>query len=487
MPKKELMYSLESELLVISSILADDSGFDDANSRLRVDDFYDLRYRTIFLAFQTMRNISPASVLDPYNTHIQLGKMILNNGKVATSIITLDDLSEMIYNVVGLSSIDHAINVVSELSIKRQLQLASDQIEKIGSSPQTNSEEALAQVDAIIQDIRSRPGSANIITIKSAIEDLEYRLRTDPSAIPIASGYPDIDAYIGGFRKSEVTIVAARTSVGKTAFAFSIARNAALRGKHVLFFSLEMSADELTTRYLAMASKFIKQSNIRKNELNPDEFRALKQAAEDAVSVRLYLDTTPGLSIGEIVSRCKLKNNDVQRAFPGEQVDLVIIDYLQLISDLDKDNKYLKRSNRITTRHERVAEISRQIKQAAKELNIPFIVTAQLNREAAALTKKSPDRANPQDDGIEPTLANLAESGAIEQDADIVLMMWKCEVKAKDSSTISVDSMTGESKSDPTYIQIKVEKNRHGRSNVKVKYLFNGANYSFTKTETNFE
>ncbi|MDR2867909.1 MAG: AAA family ATPase [Acholeplasmatales bacterium] len=473
MSKDLSLTSLEAEEIIISSILVDDDGFDEAFILIGHQDFSDQRFSYIFRAFELIK-AKQNMTIDPYSTYAQLGRMYLDgsNDKLASSLVTLEELNDLTNNTFGLNSLPSALNTVRDLSIKRAILEAAEQIKTKTIVASTNSQESLTEADLLLQNIRMRRDINTFISLTEAFENLEDRLKKDVGSRPLLSGYREIDATLSGFHNGEVIVVAARPGVGKTAFIMNIAKVIAEGRKNVAFFSLEMTTDELSQRYAVLFNDQLKQKSFRENRLDEDDWARLEANIEKTKSLRLFIDATPGLTVNDIISRAKLKNNDIKRQHPNERLDIILIDYLQLIK-ADRD------TSRGAPRHEQVANISRNLKRVAKDLNIPIIVAAQLNRDSELQGKGMRSKTN-----TGPSLANLAESSAIEQDADVVMIMYQIPSDSNESSNLVLRTNGTDEpfQRKINKIGIKVEKNRHGAAGeLTIKeYDFNGQNFSFT-------
>ena len=222
----------------------------------------------------------------------------------------------------------------------------------------------------------------------------------------VPSGFKDLDDYLNGFQRSDLIILAARPAMGKTAFALNVAQQAALKGKaSIAIFSLEMSKEQLGSRLLSMESR-VESSKLRTGELNEMDWENLNQAMDKLVEARIFIDDTPGISMMEIKNKCR-------RMKAEKGLDMVMIDYLQLMTASGKQE----------SRQQEISTLSRQLKLLARELDCPVLVLSQLSR--------SPEQRNDH----HPMLADLRESGSIEQDADIVLFLYRDDYYNQESST----------------------------------------------------
>jgi len=451
--------NIESEEIILASIFVDQAEIVTAIATLKDSDFYDQKNRYIFKAFCELdtKGIS----IDVNTTYAQLGKIYIDAHKknpevLATTIVSLEYLEELFIKVVSSAGIKHAIELVKEASIKREIIEAADEIKKAAlNKPDLSAEEVLHEADELVQKVTRPGGEDKFASLTEALVKLKERLDYMKSTKQerVNTGFTDLDNDLNGFNPGELIILAARTGVGKTAFALNIAKNVASHSnKNVLIFSLEMSNDEIAARFASMLAQ-IYNTAFRNNKIADDYYeKFLNLINGESKEFGIFIDSSPAVSINDIRARC------ISAQRKRGKVDFVIIDYLQLIkSDSASKNKQ---------RNEEVAQFSRSLKQLAKELQVPILAIAQLNRDAGAdiKTKKT----------LEPVLKNLAESGAIEQDADMVLFLYKSEV----TSAVETKDDTGKS----TYtedIYLKIAKNRHGSSNIKYKFSFNGSFFDF--------
>jgi replicative DNA helicase len=298
------------------------------------------------------------------------------------------------------ANIEHYANIVLDNAILRKLIESCTAIAgKAYKTPEKVSDlldEAETAIFKIAEKRQLTPIHKVSDLLEATIKHIEFIIKSRSGITGIPTGFSDLDEMTSGFQKSDMVVIAARPSVGKTAFALNIASNAALRNdKNVLLFSLEMSKEQLVLRLICMEGN-INSRRLRTGFLAQNEFPKLTEAADKLSRASIYIDDTPG--IGMLDLRSKARRHALQHG-----LDMVIIDYLQLMSPPST----ARRENRQVE----IAEISRGIKGIARELDIPVIALSQLSREAE------------KDDLGQPKLSHLRESGAIEQDADVVIML----------------------------------------------------------------
>ncbi|MBQ1453882.1 MAG: replicative DNA helicase, partial [Ruminococcus sp.] len=303
-----------------------------------------------------------------------------------------------------------------------------------------------------IYDIRSDSEKGGLERIGSVLLQTFERLdslnrEADESVRPVSTGIGDLDRVITGLNRSDLIILAARPGMGKTSFALNIARNVACKSKKaVAFFSLEMSKEQLASRLLS-AEALVGGTKLRTGKLSDEEWQRLVPASDVLKNANLYIDDTPGITITEMKSRLRRLR----------EIDLVVVDYLQLMSS----------TRRIESRVNEISEITRSLKIMAKELNVPVITLSQLSRAS----EQRPDHR--------PQLSDLRDSGSIEQDADIVLFLYRegyYDKNSDDSAAPAVDMNSGE---------CIVAKNRHGEMST-VKLHWQGEFMRFTDVETRY-
>lgn len=310
-------------------------------------------------------------------------------------------LTQLTSKVVSAANVDYHARIVAQKYIQRELIRVSTEIQTRSFDDTTDvmelldfSENALFQIAE--GNIKREVSPINMV-IKEAIKEIEEAGKRKDSMVGIPSGFTSLDRLTSGWQKSELVIIAARPSMGKTAFALSMARNMAINhGKKVAIFSCEMSSVQLVNR-LIIAEADIPGDKIRNGRLNEEEWKQLDSRIKKLVQAPIFIDDTPAISIFELRAKCR-------RLMAQHKLDIVIVDYLQLMSGPENAG----------SREQEVSNISRSLKSIAKELNVPILALSQLNRsiEMRGGTKR-------------PLLSDLRESGAIEQDADMVVFIHR--------------------------------------------------------------
>ena len=448
---KSLPFSNEAEQSVIGSILLDPASRNEVFDRLRPECFYIPQNRKIYEALSSMDNdqrpidfITLLEYLRSENIYDEVG------GKAY--------LTAVAESVPSSANINTYANIVRDRYYMRSLITASrDIIEKAGGEI-TDSEKLIDYAEQSIFEIRQGRETSGLTHISDVIINETYdRLAkiTNPETKadyePISTGISGLDKVITGLNKSDLIILGARPGMGKTAFALNITRNVAVTsGKTVCFFSLEMTRDQLAQRMLS-ADAAISSTKLRTGELSRDEFTRLTAAGDQLKKANIYFDETSGITVPEMKAK-------LRRLMQHKPVDLVVIDYLGLMQS----------AKRTENRVQEVSDITRNLKIMAKELRVPVIACAQLSRGTEAKGKSH-----------KPALADLRESGSIEQDADIVLFLYRekyYESENKDPN-VQIDEHKAE---------CIVAKNRHGGLE-NVELYWDGDYTRFTSPEKRYE
>ncbi len=419
-----LPYSVEAEQAVLGSIIVDPSCLNEVAVQIKTDYFYIPQHKEIYTTLSSMYELSQA--ID----FVSLLEKLKKNG-VYDETGGKAYLTQLVQTVPSSANVLTYVAIIRERYYARALMNAAQNIIKDINENTEDSGKLIDNAEQQIYEIRQGREISGLTHIKSVIENETYdRLSkmADPVTradyIGIPSGIGDLDKMITGLNKSDLIILGARPGMGKTSFALNIARNVAVNtNKTVCFFSLEMTRDQLAQRMLSSEAG-IKSEKLRTGELTPDEWTRLAQAGDNLSKSNIFFDETSSITVPEM--KAKLRRM--------RQVDLVIIDYLGL----------MKSAKSTENRVQEVSEITRNLKTMAKDLKVPVIACAQLSRATEAKGKSH-----------RPALADLRESGSIEQDADIVLFLYR--EKYYDSEKSEDQDM-----SDPNKAECIVAKNRHG-------------------------
>ncbi|QIL72013.1 replicative DNA helicase [Diaphorobacter sp. HDW4B] len=433
-------HSVEAESSVLGGLLLDNNAWDRVGDLLVDGDFYRNEHRLIFSAIASLINGSkPADVITVYE-HLQgLGKSEEIGG-----LLYLNTLAQY---VPSASNIRRYAEIVRERSILRKLVTASDEISTnafnpLGKPVKSILEEAEQKIFAIGEEgSRMKQGFQPLSTlVVDLLDDIQEKADNPMDVTGIPTGFADLDRMTSGLQAGDMIVLAARPSMGKTSFAVNIAEHVALNeGLPVAIFSMEMGAAQLAVRIVGSIGR-VNQGNLRTGKLTDEEWPRLTEAIERLRTVSLHIDETPGLTPIE------LRANARRLARQCGKLGLIVVDYLQLMSGSGNASA----DNRATE----LGEISRGLKMLAKELGCPVIALSQLNRSVEQRTDKR------------PMMSDLRESGAIEQDADIIMFIYRDDYYNKDSK-------------EPNVAEVIIGKQRNGPTGTVKLY--------FQKNQTRFE
>lgn len=413
---RQLPVSPEAEQAVIGSILVDPSCVSEVIELLHSDDFYVEENRRIFETVYAMFNeaarIDAVTVLD----RLKLAGYYDDAGGRAY-IMQLMDVTPTAANVREYASI------VRDKSLLRSIALAAGEIQSTALAGEGEASYIAELAEQRIYNIRHGREVKGLIPLKSALLDLYAKLdeiSKSGSEIPgISTGFFELDRQLTGLNKSDLILVAARPGMGKTAFALNLALNGAKASrKAVVVFQLEMSRDQLASRFLS-SEALIDSQKLKTGSLDPEDWTKIAMASNALSKLQIYVDDNPAITVAEIKAKCRRL---------GDSLGVIVIDYIQLMQSGGKRN-----DNRV----QEVAEISRGLKIMAKELNVPVVCLSQLSRAVEGRSDKR------------PMLSDLRESGAIEQDADIVMFIYR-------------DDYYNDESEDKNIAEIIIAKNRHG-------------------------
>ena len=386
-------HNLEAEQAVIGGVFVHNAIFHELVDLISSEDFYSPVHQLIYASFEELyRKTQPIDMITTAEELAHLGRLESVGGPVY--------LSELASSVVSAGNALHHAKIVKEKSARRRLIQAAGEI--IGEAFETDSVETLLdEAEQKIFQIADSRTSTVFTPSKDAVDRifniLTKRVENHSLITGVPSGYEKLDEMTAGLQPSDLIIIAGRPSMGKTAFALNVALRASIRAeKSVAVFSLEMSTDQLIQRLLCVQGK-VELSRVRTGfHLTDDDWSKLYDAAHHLSNARMFIDDTPALSTMELRARCR-------RLKAEKGLDLVVVDYLQL----------MRSSMRTDSREQEISDISRNLKALAKEMNIPVIALSQLNRKVEERTDKR------------PMLSDLRESGAIEQDADVIMFLFR--------------------------------------------------------------
>lgn len=386
--------SVDAEMSLLGAVLIDEEVIADASELVSAKDFYDKRHQIVY-----------AGMIRLYEQHRPVDLLTLTEElKKKDQLETVGGsayLTELTNYVPTAAHATAYAELVSQKAIRRRLIKASGDISELGYDETTNTEELLERAEAELFSVSDQSLKQDLISIESILTEsfdrIEELHRNKGQLRGIRTGYRDLDNMTAGLQRSDLIIIAARPAMGKTTLVTNLAYNVATIAKlPVLFFSLEMSKEQLIDRMLADASG-VDSWNIRTGNLSDDDFSKISEAMGEMAEAPIYIDDTPGLSVLELRTKAR-------RAAHNQTLGLIVVDYLQL---MQATSSYA--GNRV----QEVSEISRGLKLIARELNVPVIALSQLSRSVESRTPPIPQ------------LADLRESGSIEQDADIVSFIYR--------------------------------------------------------------
>ncbi len=419
-------HSIEAESSVLGGLLLDNNAWDRVGDLLKEGDFYRYEHQAIYAAIGALINASkPADVITVF-------EQLKNQGK-AQEMGGLTYLNSLAQYVPSATNIRRYAEIVRERAILRKLVTASDEISTNAFNPQGKTverilDEAEAKIFAIGEEgSRNKQGFQSLDNLVIDLLDKVQEMADNPADVTgVPTGFADLDRMTSGLQAGDMIVLAARPSMGKTSFAVNIAEHVALNeGLPVAIFSMEMGAAQLAVRIVGSIGR-VNQGNLRSGKLTDDEWPRLTEAIERLRTVSLHIDETPGLSPGE------LRANARRLARQCGKLGLIVVDYLQLMSG---SGSAASSDNRATE----LGEISLGLKMLAKELQCPVIALSQLNRSVEQRTDKR------------PMMSDLRESGAIEQDADIIMFIYRDDYYNKDSKEPNVaEVIIGKQRNGPT-------------------------------------
>lgn len=401
----------DSERAILGAVLLDNSLITQAIEHLRPEDFYSPLHRRIYAAMVGLFDASKK--IDP----ILVGEELKKDG-VIDSIGGVATIANLTYGLPHFSDIGDYIKVVREKSIMRNLVRTCNQITSEALEEEDDAEIVLDRAEQMIFALAEHKARVGFEGIKPIAENVfqkiqEFAQHESHALTGLATGFRDLDNITSGLQPSDLIIVAARPSMGKTALCLNIAQKAAVREKAIVaVFSLEMSKEQLVMRMLS-AQASVDARNLRLGMLSQKDWGRLAEAIADLSETRLFIDDTPGISVLEM--RAKLRRLAVEQG----GIDLIVVDYLQLMGG--------GAGRRNENRQQEVSQISRDLKSLAKEFKAPVLALSQLSR--------APEARNPP----RPLMSDLRESGSIEQDADVVAFIYREDYYAKSDDDIPED------------------------------------------------
>lgn len=400
--KRILPHNVEAEQSVISSMLMGREAIETASEILSGDDFYQHQYGLVFEAIVELYNEGKAVDLITLQDR-------LRQKNLPPEISDMEFVRDLLAAQTTSVNVKEYSTIVSEKALLRRLIRASEEVENACYMNNGPVEELLEESEKKLFKIFQLKDQNEFTPIRKIVldtlENIEKASKVKGNVTGIASGFTDLDFMTSGFQNSDLIIFAARPAMGKTSFVLNVAEHMAFKQKKsIAIFSLEMSKQQLVNRLFAMEAR-VDSKTLRNGSLKDEEWSRLIESASVVGNSKLLIDDTPGITVRELRSKC--------RKFQLEHgLDIVMIDYLQLMSGSGR---------RSDSRQQEISDISRALKILARELNVPIIALSQLSRAVEGRTDHR------------PMLSDLRESGAIEQDADIVMFLYRDEVYNKDT------------------------------------------------------
>ena len=399
--KRVLPHSVEAEQSVIGSMIMDRDAIMTASEVITSEDFYQSQYGVLFDAMLELYNEGKPVDLVTLQER-------LREKDVPPEISSLEFVRDLLDAVPTSANVRHYATIVQEKSMLRKLIKVNEDIANTCYLAREKTEDILEETEKKIFDLLQYRSTGDVVPIKqvvlNALDKIEKASKNKGTVTGIPTGFIDLDYKTSGFQPSDLILIAARPSMGKTAFVLNVAQHMAFKeGKTVAIFSLEMSKEQLVNRLFSLESKVDSQA-LRTGNLTDEDWAKLIEGAAVVGKSNLIIDDTPGISIAELRSKC--------RKFKLEHdLGIIIIDYLQLMSG----------GKHSESRQQEISEISRSLKAVARELNVPVVALSQLSRAV----EQRPDHR--------PMLSDLRESGAIEQDADVVMFLYRDDYYNKDT------------------------------------------------------
>jgi replicative DNA helicase len=439
--KRVLPHNLDAEASILGGVLLRNEVLSHLDT-LDAEDFYDPRHRVVFAAVRALE--AGNKPIDVVTIEAELDKV----GKL-DAIGGMAFLGELAMRVPTPDNVMHYAAIVQDKHSARKLMLAASEIADKGYDDLGDVRDYLDEAEGKIFEVTQRNDKSGPEPIKSLIKkvfgSLDERFSSPGGITGVPTGFNDLDNLTAGLQPTELIILAARPAMGKTSFALSLAQNAAISGGWpVLVFSLEMSSTQLAERLLCSEAR-VDSSALRRGQLQRQDMTNLTYAANTLSKAPIMIDDTPALSIREVRARSRRFRSN-KELFGDKKAGLIVVDYLQLMRGSTQ--------NKNGSREQEISEISRGLKSLAKELHCPVLALSQLNR---SLEQRQDKR---------PMLSDLRESGAIEQDADLIVFIYRDEVYNKDSEAKGI-------------AEIILGKNRHGSTGT-VETRFEGR---FTRFE----
>ncbi|HEY8364203.1 MAG TPA: replicative DNA helicase [Haloplasmataceae bacterium] len=431
-------FNNEAEQSIIGSVFLDNRIISEIIDKIYPEDFYQIRHQILFKTILELTEENKPIDITTVTTKLKNKNQFLEVGGLEYLI----EISEM---VPTTANIETYVEIVKEKAVARKLIDTANQIAQRATNGDISLDDLLDDAEKKIMLVARNRSASDFKDLKNVLQDVfdKIKILSEKGAdiTGLRTGFAGLDSLTLGLQKEDLIILAARPSMGKTAFVLNIAKNVAKYNNDpgIAIFSLEMSAEQLAHRLLTSEAQ-IEAQKLRKGKLDSSELSRLLVASDALSQLHIYIDDTPGLKVSEVRAKCRklIQTKD-------NRLGLIIIDYLQLLTGSDKNS-----GNRV----QEVAEISRTLKEIAREFKVPVLACAQLSRQVESREDKK------------PIMADLRESGSIEQDADIVAFLYRDDYYHKDSHRQG-------------QVDIIFAKHRHGPTG-EITLFFNRTCSSFT-------
>ena len=400
--KRVLPQNMEAEQAVVGSMIMDKEAISVASEMLTGDDFYSKQYGVVFDTMVELNDQGKA--VDPVTLQDRLRAK-----DVPPEMVSLDFIRDIMRSVTTSANVKYYAGIVAEKSTLRKLIRLNQEIENTCYAGKEDLEVILESTEKKVFELVQKRNTGEYVPIRqvvmNAMDRIKKASRNQGNVTGIATGFLDLDYKTAGMQPADLVLVAARPSMGKTAFVLNIAQHVAFKlNQTVAIFSLEMSKEQLVNRLFSLESR-VDSQHLRTGNLTDMEWEKLIESAGVIGQSNLIIDDTPGISIAELRSKCRKYKMD-------HDLKMIIIDYLQLMSGGGRGSE---------SRQQEISDISRSLKALARELSVPVIALSQLSRAV----EQRPDHR--------PMLSDLRESGAIEQDADVVMFIYRDDYYNKDT------------------------------------------------------
>lgn len=386
-------HSTEAEVSVLGAMLLSVDAVNTAHELLQPDDFYVPAHQSVFQV--TKKLFDDQQAVDAVTVSEGLRRLDLLD-----KVGGIDFLTGIVDAVPSTSNTEYYANIIKEHSLRRRLMRVANEIGQLATKTAEPIEEVVDQAEravfAVSEDKLGDGLQAITPLLGQTLEEAEERQRLGSEVTGLSTGFRDLDRKLSGLHATNLVIIAARPGMGKSSLAFNIAQNVGIAGHSVALFTMEMSREEVVTRLMCSKAR-VDSQKLRTGKLTENDFTKLANAAGAFYDANIYVDDSPGLTVTAIRAKCRR----LQRQYG---LDMVVVDYLQLMNGSGQEN-----------RQQEIAMISRSLKSLARELHVPVVALSQLNRGVEAREDKR------------PRLGDLRESGAVEQDADVVMFIYRDE------------------------------------------------------------